>query len=83
MMVTLMQTCAWKSITKYTTTNNHVCKLVLSQTWSSACAIRYIQGEYESVDTLFTMSASVIKQQLDFSNICKNLEISHLNIMNL
>jgi len=41
-----MQTCNWKSITKYTTIDNEVCEPVVSQTWRSTCTVPYIKSEY-------------------------------------
>ena len=59
-----------------------VCKPILREIWSWACAVRYVQSEHISVDTFFAMNASIVEQRMNFNNRCKNPEISHLDIMN-
>jgi len=80
-MATLMQTCNWESIIEYQIIDNQVCKPVVSETWRSACPVRYIKCEYISMDTFVAMSASIIKLWMDFNNTCKNSKISHLDIL--
>ena len=41
----------------------------------------YIKREYVSVDTFIAISTCVIKQCVDFNNIYKNPEISHMDVV--
>ena len=72
----MLQHTTKRRITKYKPIENQVCKLILSQIWSSVCAIRYIQSEYISVDTPLCNVCKLHKATSDFDNICKNPKIS-------
>ena len=82
MTILIMQTCIWKSITKYITIGNEVRKPLLCQIWRLTCTVRYIQSEYVRVITFFAISAGIINQRVNFNDVCKKSAISNLHIMN-
>ena len=76
-----MQTCIWKRITKCITIDNQVRKHFLCQICRMACVGGYMQNEYVNMNTLFAIGACIIKQWVNFGDVCKKSEISHLDLV--